>query len=71
MKEKKSVKITDEFITLGQLLKVLDLVSTGGETKIFLNENEIFINGEKDNRRGRKIRVNDKVLINNKEYEIC
>lgn len=71
MKEIIKVEIKDEFITLGQLLKVLDLVSTGGEVKYFLNTNKIFINNEEDNRRGRKLRMNDRVLINDKEYEIC
>jgi ribosome-associated protein len=31
--------------------------------KWFLSENDIFINGEQDQRRGRKLRVGDKVRI--------
>jgi S4 domain protein YaaA len=66
----KDVKITTEYITLGQLVKFLSLVGSGGEVKFFLLENEILINGEIDNRRGRKIYPNDIVAINNQRYKL-
>lgn len=66
----KDIKITTEYITLGQLVKFLSLVGSGGEVKFFLLENEILINGEIDNRRGRKIYPNDLVAINNQRYKI-
>ena len=44
VKNGNNIKITGEYITLGQLLKFLDLVSTGGEEKIFLRENEVLFN---------------------------
>ena len=46
----------EEYIALGQVLKELGLISTGGQAKIFLAENEgnIFYNGEVENRRGKK-----------------
>ena len=69
-KKKKKITITSEFITLGQFLKYADVISTGGEAKFFLQENEVIINGEVDNRRGRKLRDGDKVEILNKVYEI-
>ena len=51
----------EEYITLGQVLKELGLISTGGQAKIFLAENEgnIFYNGEAENRRGKKLRDGD------------
>lgn len=52
-----------EFITLGQFLKLADVIQTGGMAKWFLSEHEVFINGEQDQRRGRKLRAGDKVLI--------
>ena len=67
----KKVKIDSEFITLGQFLKFIDLVSSGGEARIFLTENEIVINGETDNRRGRKLYRNDLICINDEQYQIC
>lgn len=65
------VFIKGEFITLGQLLKFLDLVATGGEEKLFLQEHEITFNGEKENRRGKKLRDGDHVSIDKDFYEIC
>ena len=69
-KKTERITITSEFITLGQFLKYADVISTGGEAKLFLQENEVVINGEVDNRRGRKLRDGDKVEILNKVYEI-
>lgn len=66
----KDVTIKTEFITLGQLLKFLSLVGSGGEAKIFLQMTEIFVNNVLDNRRGRKIYPNDIVKIDKDEYLI-
>ena len=67
----KDVKIKDEFITLGQFIKILDLISLGGEAKSFLLDANIKINNEADNRRGRKLYKGDLVVINSKQYKIC
>ena len=67
----KEVKIDSEFITLGQFLKFADLVSSGGEVRAFLAENEISVNGEAENRRGRKLYRNDLICIGGKQYKIC
>lgn len=71
VKNGNNIKITGEYITLGQLLKFLDLVSTGGEEKIFLRENEVLFNGEKERRRGKKLRDKDQVTILGVTYTIC
>lgn len=65
------VKIKENFITLGQFIKVLNLISSGGEAKSFLINMQIKINGENDNRRGRKLYKGDQIVINSKEYRIC
>jgi S4 domain protein YaaA len=57
------IKIHTEYITLGQFLQLADLISTGGMAKWFLSEYEVLINGEQDQRRGRKLRQGDKVEI--------
>lgn len=64
------VKITTEFITLTQFLKINDFISSGGEAKYFLQEQEVFVNQEKEERRGRKLYVNDEVVINQKKFII-
>lgn len=64
------VRITTEYITLGQFLKFAGIIGNGGEAKEFLLNNKVVINGESDQRRGRKIRIGDKVKIQNKTYEV-
>jgi ribosome-associated protein len=59
----KKVAITTETITLGQLLKLIQAVGTGGAVKWFLQTNEVFVNGEREDRRGRKLKNGDKVEI--------
>lgn len=58
-----SVSIHSEYITLGQLLKKLNLLGTGGQVKHFLSENRVTVNGEPETRRGRKIYPQDRVDI--------
>ena len=59
----KEIGIEKEFITLGQLLKMTDTISSGGMAKWFLSEHEVFVNGEAEDRRGRKLRPEDTVNI--------
>ena len=63
-------KITTEFITLQQFLKMNDIISSGGEAKYFVKENEILVNGDKEDRRGRKLYPGDEVKVNGKKYRI-
>jgi len=51
------VFIDTDTITLGQFLKLINVISTGGMAKWFLSENEVYINGELDQRRGKKIKT--------------
>ena len=57
-------------ITLGQLLKLTETIQSGGEAKWFLKNFDVFINKEKEERRGRKLYEGDIININNKEYYI-
>jgi S4 domain protein YaaA len=65
------VKIHTEYITLGQLLKLTRIISTGGEEKAFVLSHDVTVNGVKENRRGRKLRAGDKLVIDGKEIEVC
>ncbi|WOY89320.1 S4 domain-containing protein YaaA [Ligilactobacillus murinus] len=62
---KEEIHLKTPHITLGQLLKIADLVSSGGQAKWFLQEYaaDIFVNGEPENRRGRKLYPGDSVEI--------
>ncbi|MER1958634.1 MAG: S4 domain-containing protein YaaA [Solibacillus sp.] len=57
------LKINREYITLGQALKMTDTISSGGMAKWFLSEHEVFVNGEAENRRGKKLRHDDVINI--------
>jgi len=71
MKQKRvPISIHTEFITLGQLLKFADIVGSGSEAKFYLASHKSVVNGELDNRRGRKLRNGDNVEIENVVYEI-
>ncbi len=63
MSEPKIVMIDRPFITLGQLLKEEDIIPSGGAAKWFLAENTVQINGEVDQRRGKKLYPDDVVDI--------
>ena len=66
----KEVKITTEYITLGQFLKFVGIIDSGFLAKIYLSENEVLINGEIDCRRGRKLYPNDHIIVEKQEYVI-
>ncbi len=68
----KEITLTKEYITLGQLLKIVDLINSGGEAKFFLQDskNQITVDGILENRRGRKLYSGSVVKINDKEYKI-
>ncbi|WP_461226711.1 S4 domain-containing protein YaaA [Lacticaseibacillus suihuaensis] len=57
------VSITTETITLGQLLKDAGVIDSGGAAKWFLKENKVQVNGEPDDRRGRKLEPGDVVTL--------
>ncbi|KIL39631.1 RNA-binding protein S4 [Gordoniibacillus kamchatkensis] len=59
----KSIAIKDEYITLGQFLKLADCISTGGQAKMFLQETDIRVNGEAEKRRGRKLVPGDRIVV--------
>ncbi len=68
----KEIKIRpdEEYITLNVLLKLADLISTGGMAKIFLQENDVFVNDELENRRGRKLYRGDVVKVGKQAFMV-
>lgn len=56
-------KLFDDFITLQAILKELGVIQSGGAIKAFLQDREVYVNNELEQRRGRKLRVNDKIDI--------
>ncbi len=60
------VTIRTDYITLGQFLKLANVIDSGGMAKWFLEEYVITVNGEKENRRGKKLRDGDTIVIEGK-----
>ena len=64
------IKIRDEFIKLGQLLKLADLDQDGVEAKYVISDGLVKVNGEVDERRGRKVYEGDVVSYDGKEIKV-
>lgn len=52
---KKTLVLETDFMTLGQFLKEVNIISSGGQAKWYLAEHTVFVDGEIENRRGRKL----------------
>ena len=63
-------KLFDDYITLQALLKETGIIQSGGAIKTFLSEYPVLFNGEPENRRGKKLRVNDKISLPEQGIEI-
>ncbi|MDO5028174.1 MAG: S4 domain-containing protein YaaA [Bacillota bacterium] len=55
------IKIDSDFIKLDSLLKYANLVGSGGEAKVLIQDGYVLVNGEIERRRGRKIHQGDQV----------
>ena len=56
--------------TLGQALKVANLVGSGGEAKVVIQAGEVLVNGEVETRRGRKLEEGDVVEVGDERLEV-
>ena len=63
----KTVSITTEFIKLEALLKRANLVGTGGEAKMLIQDGQASVNGEVCTMRGKKLRPGDTVQFQGQE----
>lgn len=64
------VKIKDEYIKLGQLIKLAGLVDNGVEAKYAIQNSLVLVNGQIDTRRGRKIVPGDIVKFKDEEIKV-
>ena len=68
--KKEQCAIRTEFIQLDALLKYANLLPTGGEAKLAIQDGFVKVNGEVCTMRGKKIRPGDKVQIEDYEIEV-
>jgi ribosome-associated protein len=66
----RDVAIRGDMIRLGQLLKLADVVDSGGELKALLAEAEVLVNGEPESRRGRQLHPGDLVTVAGDELRV-
>jgi ribosome-associated protein len=64
------LKIKDEFIKLGQALKLAGIASSGIEAKILIEDGLALVNGETETRRGRKLRDGDIVTVRGETFTV-
>lgn len=65
------IHIRDEYIKLGQALKFAGLVDSGVDAKYVITEGRVKVNGEVDERRGRKLYEGDVVEYNGEQILVC
>jgi ribosome-associated protein len=60
----------DRDIRLGQLLKLADLVESGGDAKAVLRAGQVRVNGRVDVRRGRRLAPGDVVQVGDRSLRL-
>lgn len=64
------IKLRDEFIKLGQVLKAANLVESGVEAKEVILDGLVLVNGEVEVRRGKKLYDGDVVSFDGETIKI-
>ena len=65
------ITIRDEFIKLGQAMKLAGFVESGVEAKIVIQDGLVKVNGVVDDRRGRKLYSGDIVTYRGESFQIA
>ena len=64
------IRIKDEYIKLGQLLKLAGIAGSGLEAKIIIKNGNVKVNGKTEMQRGKKIFSGDIVDFEGKEIRV-
>lgn len=65
-----TIKLREEFIKLGQLMKAEGWVEDGVEAKNVIQSGLVKVNGETDTRRGRKLYDGDIVSYEGRQIQV-
>jgi len=60
----------EDYITLGQFLKLMNIIQSGGHAKSYLENSPVLVNGEVENRRGKKLRTGDVVTVDGQNLTV-
>lgn len=64
------IKLKTEYIKLGQALKAVGLSESGTQAKAAIVNGEVSVNGQIENRRGKKLYDGDIVSYNGEKIKI-
>lgn len=65
-----TIKIRDDFIKLGQALKLAGLVESGIDAKVNIQEGFVKVNGGVEVQRGKKIRPGDVIEYDGQKIKV-
>lgn len=63
-------QLTEEYIELYKLIKLLDLVDSGADAKMIVAGGHVIRNGEVETRKRAKIRAGEKLVIGDVTIEV-
>ena len=64
------IRLREEYIKLGQAIKASNLVSSGVEAKVVIQDGLVKVNGEVEYQRGKKLYHGDVVEYNGNQMKI-
>jgi ribosome-associated protein len=64
------MQVGDGGIRLGQLLKLANLVETGGSAKAVLEAGDVTVNGRVETRRGAQLKPGDVVALHGQKVRL-
>ncbi|MFT6349688.1 MAG: ribosome-associated protein [Psychromonas sp.] len=65
------VEIKEEPTALYKILKFANLVSGGGEAKLAITEGYVFLNGQVETQKRKKIYAGDLISFNEQHYQVA
>ena len=64
------VIIRDDFIKLGQAMKLAGMVGSGVDAKMLIQDGQVEVNGEVEYQRGKKLYEGDVITFNGESVQI-
>lgn len=64
------VIIRDDFIKLGQAMKLAGMVGSGVDAKMLIQDGQVEVNGEVEYQRGKKLHEGDVIAFNGESVQI-
>ena len=62
--------IRDDFIKLGQAMKLAGMVGSGVDAKMLIQDGQVEVNGEVEYQRGKKLHEGDVITFNGESVQI-